>query len=365
MKILLLGPASSVHIQRWHRSLHERGHEVVLVTQHPPTDPSFAQAEIHVLPFRGTAGYWLNAPVLWRLVREMRPDLLNVHYASGYGLTAAIVRFRPTLLSVWGSDVFEFPYQSWFKGRLLRWNLLRADAIASTSEAMAKQVQRLVPQRADPIHVTPFGVDTSTFAPLFRQSSGPEITIGTVKSLADNYGIDTLMRAFSLLRVDHDLIAGGFSDRLRLLIVGEGPKRASLESLAGDLGISDVTNFVGAVPHSKVPEWLNRLDVYVAASRMESFGVAVIEASACSVPVVVSDAGGLPEVVDQGRSGYVVEKDRPDLVADRLKFLVVDGEVRRALGEAGRRFVIEHYDWQRCVDRMLSCYSKVVYASKS
>lgn len=364
MRILLVGPASSVHIQRWYRSLRERGHDVVLATQHPPTDPSVVQGDIHMLPFRGTAGYWLNAPSLRRLVRTMRPDVLNVHYASGYGLTAAIVRHRPTLLSVWGSDVFEFPYQSWFKGKLLRWNLRRADAIASTSEAMARQVQRLVPEREDRIHVTPFGVDTTAFAPLPRHSSGSEITVGTVKSLADTYGIDTLIRAFALLRADQELVRSGFSDRLRLLIVGEGPSRAALERLACDLDVSDVTNFAGAVPHSQVPEWLNRLDVYVAASRMESFGVAVIEASACCVPVVVSDAGGLPEVVEQGRSGYVVEKDRPDLVAERLKRLVVDGELRRSLGAAGRRFVIDRYEWQKCVDRMLSCYSAVAYATK-
>jgi hypothetical protein len=72
-------------------------------------------------------------------------DLLNVHYASGYGTTAALSGFRPWMLSVWGSDVYDFPYESRLKGWWLRRNLRQADLIGSTSEAMAQQVKALVP----------------------------------------------------------------------------------------------------------------------------------------------------------------------------------------------------------------------------
>jgi glycosyltransferase involved in cell wall biosynthesis len=332
------------------------------VTQHPMQGSSHPHGIARVLPYRGTMGYFFNARALRRLVRAVKPDLVNSHYASGYGLTGALVRYRPTLLSVWGSDVFDFPYESWIKGQLLRWNLRRADAIASTSEVMARQVIRLVPGLPREITVTPFGVDTQRFAPMARHSSHDAITIGTVKSLAEKYGIDTLIRAFALLRADGELQTSGHSRKLRLLLVGDGPSRTALERLTNELGVADATRFVGSVAHDAVPEWLNRLDVYVAASRIdsESFGVAVIEASACGVPVVVSDAGGLPEVVDEGRSGFIIERDRPDLLADRLKRLVLDPALRRELGDGGRRLVLERYDWNDCVDRMLECYERVI-----
>ncbi len=362
MKVMLLGPANSIHTQRWFRAIRDRGHEVYLVTQHPLPGSTRSSISARILPYRGTMGYLFNALALRRLVRAVNPDLINSHYASGYGLTAALVHHRPTLLSVWGSDVFDFPYESWIKGRLLRWNLRRADAIASTSKVMARQVMRLVPGLLREITVTPFGVDTQRFVPMPRDSADDSITIGTVKSLADKYGIDTLIRAFALLRADRELQARGLSQKLRLLLVGDGPSRAALQRLTIELGVADATRFAGAVAHDAVPEWLNRLDIYVAASRMdsESFGVAVIEASACGVPVVVSDAGGLPEVVDEGHSGFVVERDRPDLLADRLKRLVLDPALRRALGDGGRRLVLERYDWEDCVDRMLECYERVI-----
>jgi glycosyltransferase involved in cell wall biosynthesis len=93
----------------------------------------------------------------------------------------------------------------------------------------------------------------------------------------------------------------------------------------------------------------------VALSRAdsESFGVAVIEASACGLPVVVSDAGGLPEVVRDGITGAVVPRDNPAQAAAAILSLMRDAAERQQWGQAGRSHVMEHYEWNVCVDRML------------
>jgi glycosyltransferase involved in cell wall biosynthesis len=339
----------------------------MLATQHPADDPALIQGAVRVLPFRGNAGYFFNFHALRRLVARFRPDVLNAHYASGYGLTAALVHYRPTLLSVWGADVFDFPYQSPVKARLLDWNLRRADALASTSEVMARQVRRLVPDCGTHIYLTPFGTDTTLFAPAESSGVRESITIGTVKTLDDKYGIDTLIHGFALLRDEEELRRNGLSRRLRLLLVGDGPRAKELQELAVRLGVADVTVFVGAVAHDSVPGWLNQLDIYVAVSRLdsESFGVAVVEASACGLPVIVSDAGGLPEVVQEGRSGFVIARDRPDIVAERLKRLVLSPTLRKSLGDGGRRLVRERYEWQVCVDQMIQCYESVIAKNRS
>ncbi len=316
-------------------------------------------AEVVWLPHAGATGYFLNAFALHRALARWRPALLNAHYASGYGTTAALCGFRPTLLSVWGSDVYDFPYQSALKGRLLRWNLRRATALASTSEAMARQVNRLLPEgRA--IAVTPFGVDLERFAPDRSRRVPGRLTIGIVKSLAPKYGVDLLLRAFAGLTHDAEVSAVG--GECKLLIVGDGPQRAALEALARELGIAQRTEFAGAVPHDAVPAWLNRLDIYAAPSRLdsESFGVAVIEASACALPVVVSDAGGLPEVVRDGETGLIVPRDDVGALQAALKRLVLDPALRQTLGERGRLHVAREYEWGRCVDAMERCYERVV-----
>jgi len=357
MKLVLLAPARVIHTQRWAQALAARGVDVVLATQHPDAAwPVPAGVRVVALPFRGAAGYFGNVPALRRLLRAERPDLLNAHYASGYGTTAALAGFRPWLMSVWGSDVYDFPCEGPLQGWWLRRNLRRADAIASTSRAMAQQVRRLLPGCGD-IAITPFGVDTERFTP--RPQAHEGLVIGTVKTLAPKYGIDVLLRAMALL------LAQGRAG-LALHIVGGGPQQQALQALAAELGIAAQVRFVGAVPHADVPQWLNRFDIYVAASRLdsESFGVAVLEASACGLPVVVSDAGGLPEVVDHGRTGLVVPRDDPAALAAALARLLQAPEERQRLGDAGRQHVLQHYAWQASVDHMLACMQRVATAGR-
>lgn len=352
MKVVMLAPANVIHTQRWVEGLCERGLELVLVTQHdsgawraPP------RARVVRLPHGGVPGYFRNVPVLRRLLVTERADLLNVHYASGYGTTAALSGFRPWMLSVWGSDVYDFPYESRLKGWWLRRNLRQADLIGSTSEAMAQQVKALVPT-GNRIVVTPFGVDTQRFAPMPQLHDG--LVIGTVKKLEAKYGVDVLIRAFAqLCSCMGDLVS------LRLELVGEGDQRAELESLAVELGVADKVLFAGAVPHHDVPGWLNRFDIYVAVSRLdsESFGVAVLEASACELPVVVSDAGGLPEVVADRETGIVVPRENVGALTDALEVLITQEPLRRQYGKAGRVRVQDRYEWRSSVERMIECFS--------
>jgi glycosyltransferase involved in cell wall biosynthesis len=362
LRIALLGRADDVHVQRWVEALAARDIDLTLVTQHPPVVWGPPQGVgLRVLPFRGRVGYFANAVQLRRVLRALRPDLLNVHYASGYGTTAAIAGFRPTVLSVYGSDVFDFPTGSWLAGRLIRWNLHRAQRLASTSRVMAAQVRSLVPD-VGPIDITPFGVDTSVFRPREGRGADGGLTIGTVKVLADKYGVDVLIRAFARLVSDPDLQSSDRAAPLRLVIVGDGPQRGELEALAARLGIARRTRFAGRVVHREVPDWLNRLDVFVAASRLdsESFGVAVIEASSCGLPVVVSDAGGLPEVVVPDVTGLIVPRNDDEALYRALARLVVDDQARARMGDAGRAFVQREYEWDACVDRMLDVYRSVV-----
>lgn len=365
MRIALLGPAVSIHLQRWAEAFAARGHALCLVSQHPCERALLpAGAEVAWLPHRGEVGYFRNAAPLRRLLRTWRPDLLNAHYASGYGTTAAIAGFAPTLLSVWGSDVYDFPYQGALQGWLVRRNLRRATAVASTSRAMAVQVRRLTPERRA-VAVTPFGVDLQRFAPDLTPNPAPAPdrrppTIGIVKTLAPKYGVDLLLRAFAGLRAD--AATGRLPEPPRLVIVGDGPDRAALEALAAELGIAAAVRFVGAVPHADVPLWLRRFDIYAAPSRLdsESFGVAVVEASACGLPVVVSDVGGLPEVVIDGATGLVVPRDDVPALRAALKRLLLDAGLRRQFGARGRDHVAAEYAWPRCVDRMEEACARAI-----
>lgn len=365
MKVLLLAGGSSIHTIRWANALSHAGVEVVLATQHHPLEALDGAVKLRRLPYSGELGYFRNVGPLKKILAEEKPDLLNSHYASGYGTTARLSGFHPSLLSVWGSDVYDFPRKSPLHRWWLQRNLMAADSVASTSHAMARQTQGLAPRLAE-IDITAFGVDTGKFSPVDHLSGATDgpIIIGTVKMLAPKYGIDTLIDSVALLIDDLEVDRPQVAGRIRLRLVGDGPQAGELKARARQRGIEDIVEFPGRVPHEKVPDMLRQLSVYVALSRMESFGVAVIEASACGLPVVVSDAGGLPEVVLAGKTGLVVPRETPAAAAAALRQLVLDPELRRNMGKAGREHVVSRYEWKHNVSAMIALYERIIAAAR-
>jgi glycosyltransferase involved in cell wall biosynthesis len=355
----MLASASCIHTVRWANALAERGIVVDLLTLHSPSPQLSADVHCHRLPFRPPHGYLLAMLPLRMLLRSLRPDMLHTHYASGYGTLARLSGFHPQILSVWGSDVFCFPTESPMHRHIIRGNLRSADCVCSTSHVMARQAATLAAGQLQPI-VVPFGVETDRFAPATSSDTSTDIVVGTVKTLLPNYGIDMLIRGFSACRARLRKQPGAVGNQLRLRIVGDGSERAELQRLAERMMVADVTEFAGPVSHDKVPEELNRLDIYVAMSRSESFGVAVIEALACERPVVVSDAGGLPEVVQHGETGLVVPRDDPSRLTDALCHLIQRPQLRCQLGRNGRNMVKAKYEWQGCVDQLVALYHRLL-----
>lgn len=348
MKIAVVGSLTSIHTVQWCEQLALVGHEVHAFTvERDPPRPR--HVTVHDLPVRGAAGYVLDAVALRRRLRRLDVDVVHAHYATGNGTLAVLAAVRPVVVSVYGSDVYDFPHRSAIHRRGLLAVLRRADAVCSTSEDMARAVRQVGYER--PVAVVPFGVDVERFA--VRGSSeqvdpdGRCIVVGTVKVLDRVYGVDLLLEAIAEVhrRLQHRTPPG---PDLRAVIVGDGPERRALEALATRLGIEHITRFDGWVPHAAVPGALLGLDVYVALSRAESFGVAVVEASATGAPVVVSRVGGLPEVVDDGETGLVVAAGDVGAAADAIERLVLDPSLRAALGQAGAERMRARYGWDRC-----------------
>ncbi|MEJ2618117.1 MAG: glycosyltransferase family 4 protein, partial [Ignavibacteriaceae bacterium] len=118
--------------------------------------------------------------------------------------------------------------------------------------------------------------------------------------------------------------------------------------------------FTGRIPSEKVAAYYNQMDVAVFLSKNESFGVAVLEASACGLPVVVSDVGGLPEVVENNITGLIVEKENHLAAAEAIEKLLLEPDLRNKMGANGRKRVEKFYNWDDCVDQMINIYSDIL-----
>lgn len=364
MRILFLSAANSVHTVKWVNALAERGNIVYLVylKGHGNKDNSLdKRVKTIELPVGGSAGYYLNAFCLGKIAKRIRPDVVNAHYASGYGTLMRMARLRKTVLSVWGSDVYDFPYQNTASMKIIRRNLLYADKIASTSHCMAEQVRRILNRNID-ITVTPFGVDLSVFDGKKNSGHGEEIVIGCIKTLEAKYGMKYLIMGIRLLL--DGLCRKGHPDLARKIkcnIYGEGTERNSLECLIKEQGLQGIVTLKGRIPHNEVPDALRNMDIFCVTSILdsESFGVSAVEAQAMGIPVVASNVDGFCEVVENGTTGLIVEKESAQQTADAMERLVLDKKMRETMGNSARKRVERLYDWDNNVSLLEKCYKEV------
>ncbi|MCD0186857.1 glycosyltransferase [Acinetobacter sp. PW68] len=364
LKIVILSGANSIHTIRWANGLQEAGLEVYLISQHPLMHKLNEGIQYYELPNRGVLGYFLIVAQVKKLLLAIKPDIVNAHYASGYGTTARLVNYHPYVLSVWGSDIYLFPKKSFIHHWLVNKNLLAADAIASTSHCMALETNKLVALKK-PIFITPFGIDKDIFYKERNYSasgylSEDKIVIGTVKSLKPVYGIDLLIKSFAILynklKASHPQLA----EILRLRIVGGGQELEVLQALAASLNIYNLVEFIGQVNHEQVPEELAKLDIYVALSRSESFGVAILEAGLNQCPVVVSNVSGLAEVVVHEDTGLIVESENINEASEALSKLVLNPELIQRLGANGQKYVLENYLWPVSIKKMVNAFNATI-----
>lgn len=350
MKIALLSAANSTHTEKIANSLCDRGHQVVLYSQpdHGDRDGGY-HSGVTIRYFRhgGQKSYFYNHFELKKWLAEDPVDVLNVHYATGYGVIGRMCGFHPCVLSVWGSDVYDFPYEGRFKRRLLEKNLKDADLLLSTSHCMARQTEQFA--RGKEIIVTPFGVDVTAFSPA-APAERDSVNIGFIKGVSRKYGIEFLIRAFRRVK---DACR---EENVKLLVYGDGDQLEEMKALAFSLGIGQEVTFFGRIPHERVPDALHQMDIFCVPSTLdsESFGVSAVEAMACAIPCVTSDAAGLSEVMVDGETGYIVERENVEELAEKIILLVRDSQLRAAFGRNGRARVKALYDWEENIQTLES-----------
>lgn len=358
-KILILGDANSYHIQKWVSGIVSEGYTVKIFSL-TPYSGNFLRDEgidIYASSFAGKSKllYPFAINELWKLIKEYKPDIMHAHYASSYGLLGALSRFHPFILSVWGSDVFDFPNISPIHKAIFKFNLMKADRICSTSHIMKEEIKQYTNKH---IAIIPFGIDLNLFKPLSVHDifSVNDIIIGTVKALEKKYGIEYLIEAFFILRQRIKEYP------VKLLIVGKGSLDAKLKAKVKDLGIEGETVFTGFIQPAEIPFYQNALSIAVFPSidNSESFGVAAVEAMACEKPVIASDVGGLPEVIENNVTGLIVPPANAEKLADAVEILVRDEQLRIKLGKQGRERVEKLYNWKDNLDSMIRMYEELI-----
>ncbi len=346
------------------RELARRGHEVHLIASHLPFrlrsfEPNMyfhEAAPAHYPVFEDAPSNLALATKMVEVVENYTLDVLHVHYAMPFATSAYLAKqiMLPRQLGVvttlHGTDITVVGAEPAFF-RLTQFSMQSSDRLTAVSQFLKERAEATFGVTR-PIEVIYNFVDPKVFAPRAKgrlRLGGP----GTkVLMHASNFrpvkNIPVVIQVFAEVRKRLEA---------KLVMVGDGPEKAGAEALARELGVHRDVLFLGN--QDCMEEMLPLADVFLLPSSSESFGLVALEAMSAEVPVICSNVGGLPEVVEHGFTGFLHDPAHvAGFTASALKLLTND-TLRRTMGRRGRRVALERFSAEEMIERYVQVYESL------
>lgn len=317
--------------------------KVATVVGGGPLVSDFREAGIEVRVFEKKGKISLGVIwKIWRFLRQERPEIVHTHLFGGdtWGRAAAILARVPTIISTEHNTNLD---EGWIKRKVKKFFSFFTKKIVAVSEAVRAYSVARDRIKAKKIVVIPNGIDLQKFVSLPEKEFGAPPVIGTIGRLEEQKGHKYLLEALNQIKTIPWI----------LWVVGDGSLKTQLERLAKDLNMRERIIFLGA--RKNIPEILSGIDIFVMPSLWEGLGLAVLEAAAAGKPIVASRVGGIPEIINDGETGILVEPKNVKSLADGLEHVLLGVAEAKAMGERARKFVSENYG----VERVAGDYEKL------
>lgn len=243
-----------------------------------------------------------------------------------------------------------------------------ADRIVAATPAEQSQLQRLYSVPAEKITIIPPGVDTARFYPIPADEAKEAIDVpcknklllfvGRIEPLK---GLPVLIHALDLIRKKGEPCVGCYC----LMVIGGEPdaseecmteEMVKVKALCKELCVEDLVVFLGKKSQETLPYYYSSADVLIMPSYYESFGMVALEAMACGTPVIASQVGGLPFLVKNGKTGFVIHEKDPEALADALLRIMTDADLKNQLGSNAAEYALD-YSWSLIAQRISREYS--------
>lgn len=314
---------------------------------------------IHEAGMLDAASYLLAAlPLVRRLLRTHRYDAAHFFFSLPTGALLPFLDLRgtPVVVSLRGSDVPGYdPHNPGMQlaHRLLkpltRWIWRRADRVVAVCESLGDLTLRTSPDLC--YTVVPNGVDLTRFCPPAAERGNGRRTIRclAVARLIERKGLGDLIRAFAQLE----------RGRFELEIVGGGPDEAVLRELVSRYGLGREIRFQGVLDRAAVAQRYREADLFTLPSSAEAFGNVFAEALASGLPIVASNVGGIPELVEHGTNGLLVSPGDVDGLAGAIRYLAGDPELRREIAVCNRAKAESTLEWAHVTKGYISIYHAI------
>lgn len=349
------------------RSLSKEGHQVsIFVNHYPPSLPSREQingVDVYRLPLslgtecmRDTLASLRNITFeLGRLIlflKKYSPDILNVHFISlGHALLSTLAaRFLklPVVATAHGSDLTYLPQKFQLYRFIARRVLQNAQVTTFSCDFIKDTSFQLFGKNKGVVQTIRNGVDIS----LFNNEEHYGDYILAIGRIEFEKGFDYLLHAYK------KLITIGRTERL--LIAGEGTQKDKYEKLVVNLNLQRMVCFLGCVEEYRITDLIKDCKFLVISSLREGFPVVCLEAMATGKAIVATRVGGIPEIINDGVNGFLVEPKDPQALADVMLKLLRNDEICRQMGKNGRKLVEKQYTWKKITNRYLEVYHEAI-----
>ena len=371
LTICFLGDARTADIftLRWARYFSERGHKIHLFSFFPfDGENKENNIELHVIkmkfPNAGRiknifANFPLNLIQIRKEIKKIKPDIIHAQCVTSYGKLAGFLSFHPLVITAWGSDILINPHESLTAKIGTKYILKKADLITCDAEHMKEAMIKLgtTPSK---IKIINFGIDTQKFCPGPKDKSLIEnlgisdyqIVI-SLRSLEPVYDIETLIRAVPLVFKE--------APETRFMIAGTGSQEKQLKNLSKSLKVDEKVIFTGWISNETLPNYLRTSDVYVSTSLSDG-GIAssTAEAMSCGLPVVITDFGDNRKWIKDRENGFIFQAKNPGSLAQKIIYLLKNEDVRKKIGEQGRKTIKEKNDYRVEMSKMEEIYKELI-----
>ena len=365
-------------VASFRENLMKHGHNVFIFAQSDPnykdTEPFIFRYPSLSLPLGEITTALPMSPFVDQLLPMLKLDVIHTHHPILLGQTAArkAAELDLPLIFTFHTQYWEYTHyvpfpqeavQEFLKNAVHRWLaefMQKCQHIIIPSESM-----RDILVRDYGLHerysVIPTGTDLEPFlnadGKALRSEKGwqDETVLISVGRLAPEKNWDTLIRAFAKACEKHPSI--------RLVLIGDGNARPSLETLASELGVTDRVTFTGALPFGEIPRYLKAADVFAFASVTETQGLVTIEAMAAGLPVVAVDGPGTHEIVEHGKQGFLVENDSDALAKGLHKLLSDPQRLKRLSNQALKK--ARTFDVNQLSNQLLGVYEQAIEDKKA
>ncbi len=292
------------------------------------------------------------------VARHAPLDVMHVHYAIPNAVSAVMAREivspqpLPIVTTLHGTDVTLVGNDPNYL-ETTRWGILQSDAVTAVSESLRRTtVEQL--GISNQIDVVPNFIDPARYEQARNGPGARRWGKPGERLLVHISNFRPVKRVMDVIAVFERVMRKVPS---RLVLVGDGPDRGKVEQYCRENHICGAISFIGSLP--LIEEVLVGADLFLLPSESESFGLAALEAMSCEVPVIASDAGGLPEVVVHGETGFLCPVGDVGAMAAAALQLLSDEDLRRRFGAASRKRAVEEFSQEAVVRRYRSIYQRV------